>query len=113
MKKKSPRQSPAMMESLEGRQLLSGSHVVSPTKLTFSTSAVSGPAGSPISITFAAKITSNGLPLRTATVYFVIDNKTAVAQGVSGRSGYVTATAANIFPGQHILNAYFLGATRY
>jgi FKBP-type peptidyl-prolyl cis-trans isomerase len=114
MKKKESRRAPSFMEPLEGRQLLStGTHTVSPTKLTFSSNAANGVLGTPISLNVAAKITANGLPLRTATVYFVVDGQHLLGQGVSGRSGYVTATIPNIFANTHSIAAYFLKATRY
>lgn len=100
-----------MMESLESRQLLS--HTISATRLTFTTTATSGTESNPISQSVSAKLTSNGLPLRTATVYIVVDGKYAIGQGQTGRSGYVSLKVPNVLAGTHTLAAYFLGATRY
>lgn len=99
-----------MIESLESRELMS--HSVSATRLTFA-SDVTNTISSPINVTVSAKLTSNGLPLRTATVYFVIDGQTAYGQSVTGRSGYASAVIPNVYAGKHTIAAYFVGATRY
>jgi len=100
-----------MIEPLEDRTLMS--HTVSLTRLTFSTTAVSSNIANPISQSVAAKITSNGLPLRAATIYFVSDDAHVLGQGVSGRSGYVSLTIPNIYAGKHLMQAFFVGTTRY
>lgn len=100
-----------MMESLESRQLMS--HTVSATRLTFTTTATSGTESNPISQSVSAKLTANGLPLRTATVYIVVDNKYVLGQGETARSGYVSLKLPNVIAGNHSIAAYFLGATRY
>jgi FKBP-type peptidyl-prolyl cis-trans isomerase FkpA len=100
-----------MIESLESRELLS--HTVSATRLTFSTTGTSGTLANPIGITVAAKLTANGLPLRTANIFFVIDGQTSIGQGQTGRSGYATAILPNLPAGKHSFAAFFVGATRY
>lgn len=99
-----------MIESLESRELMS--HTVSATKMTFS-SDITNTISSPINVTATAKLTANGLPLRTATVYFVVDGQTSYGQGVTGRSGYASAVIPNVYAGKHTIAAYFVGATRY
>jgi len=116
MSKRNPKgRAPAapMIESLESRELLSGSHSVSATRLTFSTTAASGAIANPIGVTVAAKLTANGLPLRTANIFFVIDGKTSIGEAQTGRSGYATANVPNLPAGTHTFAAYFTGATRY
>lgn len=103
-----------MIEPLEGRTMLSHTHHVSSTRLTFSTTEpINGTIGSPIFQTVAAKITSNGLPLRAATVDIVVDGKELIGQGVSGRSGYVSLNVPSVFAGKHLIQAFFPGSTRY
>lgn len=103
-----------MMESLEDRQLMSHTHSVFATKLTFTASPTNQTLnGGSWSFPVAAKITANGLPLRTAQVLFVEDNAQVVGFGETGRSGYVSGNVATLGPGTHTIFAYFGGSTRY
>lgn len=101
----------AMFEPLEARELMS--HTTSPTRLTFTSTAASGTLARPIGITVSAKLTSNGLPLRTANVFFIVDGTTSIGQAQTGRSGYASTTIPNLLPGTHTLSAVFGGAARY
>lgn len=99
------------IEPLEARELLS--HTTSATRLTFTSTAASATLAHPIGITVAAKLTANGLPLRTANVFFIVDGQTSIGQAQTGRSGYASTTIPNLLPGKHTISATFGGAARY
>jgi hypothetical protein len=69
--------------------------------------------GDAVTYTASCKITAAGSPLRGATVEVVDENGTPDAEGVTGRSGYMTATIPEFYPGTTDLHAIFAGSLRY
>jgi hypothetical protein len=123
---------PMFVEPLESRQLLSvglvSSATVAPlastvtvqprvhrvssaTRLTFVATPATTLMGQPF--TLSAKLTSGGLPLRTATIKITDSSGNLVANIVTARSGYASLTIPNAFVGNYQLKAAFAGASRY
>jgi hypothetical protein len=110
-KNKLRRPASSFFESLESRRLLS--HSTFATRLTFTSTQASGSFGNAIQYPVAVKVTAAGLPLRGATIEVKDSFGNIDAEGVTGRSGYMTAVIPQFFPGTTPLTAYFAGTTRY
>jgi hypothetical protein len=110
-KNKLRRPASSFFESLESRRLLS--HSTFATRLTFTSTQTAGSFGTAIDYPMSAKITAAGLPLRGATIEIKDSFGNIAAEGVTGRSGYMTAVLAQFYPGTTAMTAYFAGAERY